>query len=175
MTHDSAPTPRDPGDVRPRRALEQAPSVRYGTADTGEKVATGRTALRGGRAALLVATGGAAVIVVLNVVLAVTAGLVAIAAVTGYLVGGALRGVSAEVPPVTAGAGVLGSSRGRGIALAMAVAVGSVLAGALGTWLVSVTAQGGTLGPLDYLAATMGILLPIQILAAAGAAWLGSR
>jgi len=76
---------------------------------------------------------------------------------------------------VTAGAGVLGSSRGRGIALAMAVAVGSVLAGALGTWLVSVTAQGGTLGPLDYLAATMGILLPIQILAAAGAAWLGSR
>ena len=35
--------------------------------------------------------------------------------------------------------------------------------------------EGGVLAPLDYLAEVYGPLVPLQLLAAAGAAWLGAR
>jgi len=50
-----------------------------------------------------------------------------------------------------------------------------VLVGALATWLIAVLLQEGRLGPVDYLAEAMGALLAAQVLAAAGAAWLGGR
>lgn len=133
-----------------------------------------RGTLTGGRAALGIAVAGALVMLALNVLLTITFGLVAVAAVTGYLVGGALRERAAGMP-AAAGAGSLGSARDRGMALTMALAVGAVLSAALGTWLVAIVAQGGSLGPVDYLAQTMGILLPVQVLVAAGTGWLGSR
>jgi hypothetical protein len=94
------------------------------------------------------------VIVVYGVV-ATTVGLLAIAGVTGFLVGLGARG--------TAASGV-----------APAVAAASMVLGILGGWLVSII-QGGVVGPLDYVAQTLGVLaLAVPVVAVVGAA-LGRR
>jgi hypothetical protein len=54
---------------------------------------------------------------------------------------------------------------------AIATAVGAVLLGAAGTWLVA-RSEGGVLDPIDYLWQTFGLLVPAQALVAAiAAAW----
>ena len=111
---------------------------------------------------MIIAALGAATIVVLNGLLTVTTGLLAVAAVTGYLVGQVLR---------TVGSSTQGTGR---VGLAVGLVVAAVLAGALGTWLLSIP-QGGVLGPVDYLGEAMGLLLPGQLLVGGVAAWLGSR
>ena len=152
-----------PGDRRPRQLLERAPAERY-AATAGEMMGGSADAsLHGLPAAVAVAAIGSLVIVFLNVVLAVTAGLIAVAAVLGYAAGGTLRG--SAIPRR------LGSPR---LAAAL-IAVVAVLAAAVVTWVVAVVAQGAAVGPLDYLAQTMGPLLLFQVLVAAVAAWLAAR
>jgi hypothetical protein len=151
------------GEVRGRRTLDRPPAERYG----GTPPARGSVGTRGSgqpaphvtsvRAqqvlpALGITVIGALAILVLNVVLAITTGLLAVAAVTGYLLGQVLRWRL----------------------LAIVFAVGAILVATTATWLASL-AQGGVLGPADYLAQTMGLLLPALVVAAAIAAWLGAR
>jgi hypothetical protein len=128
------------------------------------------------RAALAIAGGGALAVLVLNVVFAVSAGLLAVAAVVGYLTGASLRpGIGPAVGGAVGGATDPGRTRrGSRTGLAVGLAVASIAVGAAGTWLASL-AQGGVLGPVDYLAEAMGLLLPLQLAIAAAVAWLASR
>jgi hypothetical protein len=108
--------------------------------------------------ALLVVPAGAAAIMVLGGLLAVTAGLVAVAALTGWLTGAALRATGGR----------------RRVALAVALAVGAIALGQLGLWGFA-WLEGGRLGPLDYLTQTYGVLVPAEIAAAALVAWGSAR
>jgi hypothetical protein len=180
----SSPTP---GEVRPRRTLERPPSARFqadqgaaseeagagaGTGGAGAQ-GSGRALTTGGlRTAIGIAILGAVAIAALNAVLAVTTGLVAVAGVTGYLIGLALRpgsmvdALGGRTPGVSTGA--------NRVSLAIELALLAVAAGAAGAWLVAIP-QGNLLGPIDYLGQTLGILLPVQAVAAVVGAWLGSR
>jgi len=114
---------------------------------------------------LAIALGGAVVAVALNAILAVTAGLVAVVAVAGWLIGLALRD----------DAGAAGQAAARpALGMALGLACGMVALIAIGAWLVAVP-QGNVLNPLDYLGQTLGLTLPASLAAAAGAAWLGAR
>ena len=93
-----------------------------------------------------VALAGVIAFVVLGGPLSVTAGLVAVAGVIGWLTGMVVR---------------------PGKAIAAALAVVSVAVGLLGIW-VFAGFEGGALPLLDYLAQVQGILVPIE-LAIAGA------
>ncbi|HYL40314.1 MAG TPA: hypothetical protein VET90_03305, partial [Candidatus Binatus sp.] len=54
---------------------------------------------------------------------------------------------------------------------AVGLVAASVVAGAVGGWLIA-TAEGGSLGLLDYLWATTGLLVPVELaVAAVAAAW----
>lgn len=108
--------------------------------------------------ALLVVPAGAAAIVALGGFLAVSAGLVAVAALIGWLTGPALRETG---------------GRGR-VALAVALAVCAVGLGQLGLWGFA-WLEGGRLDPLDYLTQTFGVLVPVQVGAAAFLAWASAR
>ena len=50
----------------------------------------------------------------------------------------------------------------------------SVALGQAGLWQYART-EGGVLAPLDYLAEVYGPLVPLQLVAAAVAAWVGAR
>ena len=105
----------------------------------------------------------AAAITVLGGIVLITAGLIAVAGLGGWAIAVAVRagGLDAVAP-----------SRRR--ALAVGLAVAAVLAGQLGLWLLA-RYEGGVLGPLDYLAETFELLVPIQFLFATAAAWLAAR
>jgi hypothetical protein len=105
----------------------------------------------------------AVAIVVLGGVLTLSAGLVIVAAVTGWMVAVGLR----------AGGGPHLSRRARTRA-ALVLATLAVALGQLGLWLYA-RSEGGVLGPLDYLAETFGFLVPIEFLAAWIAAWATAR
>ena len=96
-------------------------------------------------------------------ILTFTAGLIVVAAATGWGVGAGLRfGAGARLRP------------GRRTAVALVIAVGSVALGQLGLWQYG-RSEGGVLAPLDYLAEVYGPLVPLQFLAAALVAWLSAR
>ena len=96
-------------------------------------------------------------------VLAISAGLLVIAVAIGYGVAtGMLVGLGKNpvilwrwVPPVM-------------------LAVAAILLGQLGLWLYART-EGGVLGLPDYLAQTFGVLVPLQVVLAAVAAWWTAR
>ncbi len=152
---------RDPGEVPPRRLLERAPSERYaasGRAGTGEPGPGGR-----GRAILLglsAAAIGAAAHVAIAVLFLATGGLLVVAATIGFVVGACVRyGAGPRVGAVT--------RRVVGVVLAV-VAIGA----ALGVnWVLS----GAYLGPLDFLDQVYGLLVPLQVAAAAAGALAGTR
>ena len=157
------PPASPPGEVPPRRRLDQAPSERYGAraapTATGDHAAAEAAVIglpRGRGAALAVAALGAVVVIVVYGILATTIGLLAIAGGTGFLAGLALRGTH--------------GAPGR----AVLIAVGAMLVGILGSWVVSL-AEGGVTGPIDYIGQTLGPLVLIVPSVAAAAAWLGSR
>ena len=50
----------------------------------------------------------------------------------------------------------------------------AILLGQVGLWLFA-RSEGGVLSPIDYLAQTFGVLVPLQVLAAAAAAWWTAR
>jgi hypothetical protein len=144
------PPATEPGDHPPRQPtrLERAPSERY----AHEQAPTARGRDQATRA-VGVAVAGAAVIAFLGGPLSMTGGLLAVSVVVGIVLGSTLR-------PRTA--------------VAVGLAVGSVVLGLLGVWLFS-RLEGGVLDPLAYLADVEGPLVPIQLLLAAVSATASSR
>jgi len=106
---------------------------------------------------------GAVAIVLLGGVLTETTGLVAVAGVTGFGIGIALRW----------GAGTKLSARRR-VGIAVLLAVAAVAVAQLGLW-QNARVEGGVLSPLDYLWEVYGPLVPIELAVAAGVAWLVTR
>lgn len=100
---------------------------------------------------------------VLGGVLAVSAGLLVLAAVTGWAVAIGLR----------AGGGLTIKASSR-VRLALGLATLAVTGAQLGLWLYA-RSEGGVLGPIDYLAETFGFLVPLQYLAAWVVAWATAR
>jgi hypothetical protein len=149
------------------RRLERPPSDRYRVTDlpgepaeSGEPGAAGQGSReRGLVAAIAAAVGGGLVITVAGGLLTMTAGLVVIAAVLGWVVG-ALVGLGGGASP----------SRQRGRALAAGLAIGGVALGQVGLWLVA-RQEGGTLGLVAYLAEVFGALVPLEVALAAVIAW----
>ena len=153
-----------------RRTLDHPPSDRYAARPGGGEVAPGdrraealpppeaaRRRLSPEASAILVAAAMAAILVIVGGVIGSTIGPVFVAGVGGGLLGLLLAGSSRPRP----------SLRWVGILLAVA----AVLAGAVGSWLIAL-AEGGTLGPVDFLWATTGLLVPVEaIVAAIAAAW----
>ncbi len=111
-------------------------------------------------AAVVAAVATAGMLVVVGGLLALTTGLIFVAGVGGALVGLLLAG-EARAP----------SSRRS---LAVGLALGAVVVGAVGVWLLA-RAEGGALGLLDFLWATTGLLVPAELVVAALAALWGVR
>ena len=157
-----APEPVTPGE----RRLAHPPSDRYRLAETApadERPDAGASVARGVAIAVTAAGIGAVAIVILGGVLTVTAGLVIVAAAIGWGVGAGLRfGAQAHLPPR------------RRVVIAVVLAVGSVALGQAGLWQYG-RDEGGVLAPLDYLTEVYGPLVPLQLVAAAIAAWVGAR
>ena len=140
---------RQPGDRRP--LLDRAPSERYArtAADEEGDGSSGLNAVV--PVGLIVGTGIA--FVVLGGVLTVTAGLVVVAALLGWLTG---RLVS---PP----------------ARAAVVALAAVAVGLLGIWLFG-RIEGGVLDPIEYLVEVESpIVVVLSLLSAGGLAAAASR
>lgn len=144
----------EPANAPGERRLSHPPSDRY--ANTAAPPAsgpipstTGRHIAVGGIAALA----GAAAITALGGVMTITAGLVVVAAATGWAVGALLPGR---------------------VRAAIGLALVSVAVGQLGLWAYA-QSEGGVLGPLDLLWQVYGGLVPLEFLAAAVFAWIGSR
>ncbi|MBA2756292.1 MAG: hypothetical protein H0U37_02465 [Chloroflexi bacterium] len=149
------------------RRLAHPPSDRYRrktadapTADTPPRpTAPSRAAAYG----LLAALVSAALIVLFGGVLAVSAGLLIVAALTGRAVGlGVVIGAGSSLADT------------RRVALAIALATGAVVLGQVGLWLYAQT-EGGVLSLIDYLGETFGILVPLQVALAAAVAWWSAR
>ena len=155
-------TPPAPGE---RRRLERPPGERY-VAPPPE--AATQQEPKPPRPAVALATGqvigllGALAIVLLGNVLEIDLGLIAVAGLVGWLIGGSVSGARPTLKRSTL----------RAIAIAMALE--SVALGQLGLWLLSL-AQGGVLDPVAYLGQVFGLVVPLQFVAAVGAAWWASR
>ena len=146
------------------RRLQRPPSDRYEptSTDAATSPPDGSPA-RGIALGTLLAIVGAVAITIGGGILAITAGLIVIAAATGWAV--------AVIPSMGAGAGGAAARR-RWPAIALAI-VGVAL-GQLGLWLLA-RQEGGTLGLIDYLGETFGYLVPLQVVAAVAAAWWWTR
>jgi len=168
----------EPGDrpetaaCRPGRQLERPPGERYqasGSSRGGHESAggAGRNALTGPLTrALLAAFVGTLVLYALGALLSSSAGLVFVAGLTGAAVGLLLARAAApgggEAPALSR----LGVTRA-----AIALSLLAVVVAATGTWLHAL-AEGGALGPIDYLLETFGIIVPAElVIAAIAAAW----
>jgi hypothetical protein len=113
--------------------------------------------------AVAAAVVGAVAIVVLGGLLTLTAGLLVAAAAIGWGVALALRfGAGDRIAPR------------RRVAVALAIAMASVLAGQLGLW-QNARMEGGVLPLLDYLGEVFGPLVPLQFAVAAVTAWIAAR
>jgi hypothetical protein len=160
-TEDPDAEPPTPGE----RRLASPPSDRYRT-DEPPAAASEDGGGSFGRAlafGALTAIGIAAAIAVFGGVVLVTAGLIALAGLGGWAIAIAVRAGSAGT--------VAGDRRATMAAVLAALAV---IGGQLGLWLFA-RYEGGVLGPVDYLAETFGLLVPIQLAFAVAAAWFASR
>jgi hypothetical protein len=156
----------DPGQPTPgERRLARPPSDRYRT----DEPAPADAEDSGGSPGRAVAFGGltgiavAAAIAVLGGVVLLTAGLIAVAVLGGWAIAIAVRAGSGGTLPAQ-----------RRTVLAAVLAGLAVLGGQLGLWLFA-RYEGGVLGPVDYLAETFGLLVPLELAAAVVAAWWASR
>jgi len=95
--------------------------------------------------------------------MAVSAGLLVAAAAIGYAVGVA----------TVVGAGDTLSRPARPWIAAALAGLGALL-GQVGLWLFART-EGGVLPLIDYLGQTFGLLVPLELLLAAGIAWWRAR
>jgi hypothetical protein len=145
------------------RRLDRPPSDRYRAAAEAAPEPASGSAPRALGAALAASAGWVALTVLLGGVLAVSAGLLVLAAAFGRLIGLAGRwGAGDAVPRPTRVGIVLGC-----------IVVGFVL-GQLGLWAYA-RAEGGALAPLDYLAQTFGLVVPLQLLVAGVVGWWTAR
>jgi hypothetical protein len=154
--------PSRPGD----RRLDAPPSQRYvdaarPPADDAQPIVG--TLARGAAVGAVVALFCGAVLVVFAVLFLFQAGLVVIALFLGRL----------TAVGVTAGAAGTGTRETRQ-AISIGLAVGTVALAQVVLWLWA-SVEGGTLGPFEYLAQTYGVVVPLQLLAAGGAAWLSTK
>ncbi len=156
-----APAPRE-GRTDAAGRLAAPPSQRYvRAARAAPQDAAEASLARGAAMGLLVAAFCAAIIVVLGGVFAFTAGLIVVAFFLGRLTAiGVNVGVGRSI------------SEDRRLALAVGLSILGVIAAQLGLWAWSVIVQPGALGPIDFLAQTYGMLVPLELLLAGGAAWL---
>lgn len=153
-----APAP-GPGERRPQR-LERPPSDRYQPSEQADAPPEERrSTARGLVAAVVAGIVGAVVIAVGGGLLTFTAGLLVLAGVLGWIIAIALN----------LGAG-LPADRGRRRWTAALIALAAVALGQVGLWLIA-RGEGGTLGLVDYLAEVFGVLVPAELLIAAGIAW----
>jgi hypothetical protein len=140
-----------PSDApRRRTTLDRPPGDRYLPARSARDASD--DALGRVRGPLAVVAGGTLAFIVLGGVLAITAGLVVLAGLVGWLTGLVVR------PPLRAAA----------------VGFGTVVAGLLGIWLFG-RWEGGVLNPIEYLAEVQGFIVPLELLAGAGMAAAASR
>ena len=153
-----APTPGE-------RRLAHPPSDRYGITAPVVSPAPNPAAsrARGVAFALIASLAGAAAITILGGVLGVSAGLLVVAAATGWAVATGLR--------VGAGGQY---SRSDHLRLALTLTLGAVALGQAGLW-VYARSEGGVLAPLDYLWEVFGVLVPLELMAAALVAWITVR
>ncbi|MFL5778075.1 MAG: hypothetical protein ACJ761_03935 [Chloroflexota bacterium] len=153
----------DGSDQTPgERRLDRPPSDRYRVAEEPETERAGSPA-RAVAFGLFAAIGGAIALALLGGVVTISAGLIVVAAVIGWVVAIAVL------------AGDTGSrSTSWGIAIAIGLALGSVALGQLGLWLYART-EGGVLPIIDYLAQTFGFLVPIELVLAGLTAWVTAR
>ena len=152
---------RDPGEVPPRRLLAHAPSERYAASQPAR--GGGRATGGAGTAILLglVAAGiGSAVHVAIAVLFLATGGLLVVAATLGFVVGAVVR----------YGAGSRMRTDARRV-LGMGLAVAAVAVALAANWGLS----GAYLGPIDFLDQVYGLLVPLQVVAAAAGALAGTR
>jgi hypothetical protein len=153
--------PGEPGEPGERR-LERPPSDRYKAAVREPADDGAGTQGRAVGRAVLAAVAGAVVITVSGGILAITAGLLVIAAAIGWAVAAGLSTSPGDGPRV------------RRTALAAALAVFGVALGQLGLWLVA-RQEGGTLGLVEYLGEVFGILVPLELAIAGVVAWWRAR
>lgn len=138
-------------DAPARRAmLDRPPGDRYLPARSAS--AASEELLGGARGPLALVVGGTLAFVVLGGALAMTAGLIVVAGLLGWLTGLLVR------PPVRAAA----------------MAAVAVAAGLLGIWLFG-RWEGGVLDPIAYFAEVQGLVVLLEFLAAAGMAAAASR
>jgi hypothetical protein len=169
MTESQSPQDRpQPSGAPGERRLARAPSERYGPAPAdGLPVATvpspGGAAMRGIAYGAITAVVGSVLIVVFGGAMAVSAGLLVVAASIGYVVAIA----------TVAGAGGSMSSPARSRSAAVLAGL-SVALGQVGLWLFA-RSEGGVLEPIDYLGQTFGVVVPVELLLAAGVAWWRAR
>jgi hypothetical protein len=144
----------DPANPPGERRLSHPPSDRYTPAaapapEPGSAESRGRGLAVGATAGLA----GAAAITVLGGILTMTAGLVVVAAATGWAVGALLPGRSRA---------------------ALSLTLAAVALGQVGLWAYALS-QGGVLGPLDLLWQVYGGLVPLEFAAASLLAWVAAR
>jgi hypothetical protein len=111
--------------------------------------------------AFIAAIGGGIAIAVAGGILTITAGLLVLAAVVGWVVGAVFSLALGPTPP-----------GGRAIrrSFAAIIALLGVVLGQVGLWLIA-REEGGTLGVVDYLAEVFGFLVPAELALAAAFAW----
>jgi hypothetical protein len=149
-----------PGERRPERQLERPPSDRY--RDDAEPRPADEAPTAGPRGivgAIVAALVGAIAIAVGGGLMTITAGLLVIAAVLGWVVAAL---VSLDADPAA-------GRRGRRTT-ATIVGLAGVALGQVGLWIIA-REEGGTLGPIDYLAEVFGVLVPLEFALAGGIAW----
>lgn len=153
-----------PGPVPGERRLAHPPSDRYRVVEPLAPVEDrAATPTRGVALGVGAAGLGAAATTILGGVLAVSAGLLVVAAATGWVVAVGLR--------MGAGPRIAADRRAR---LAVGLGFLSVAVGQLGVWLYALT-EGGVLGPIDYLAQTFGPLVPLEFIVAGIVGWAVAR
>ena len=159
---DDTPATDDPGERRPTRTLERAPSERYlGFEALEEAAAPPPPVARAVVFALLAAIAGGVAIAVAGEILKITAGLVVVAAALGWF--------DAVVLTVALG-GTLAMRRGTRRGTAVSITLLGVALGQVGLWLIARN-EGGVLGFVDYLSEVFGFLVPAEFVLAAVVAW----
>ncbi len=155
------PRPPEPGE----RRLDRPPSDRFRDPRPDLEPVPGPTgsAARAVGAGVLAGIAGAIATVVLGGVIGLSAGLLVVAAATGWGIGTGTR--------IGAREAAAGPSRHWP---AVAIAAAAVVVGQLGLWLYA-RSEGGVLPLPDYLGATFGVLVPAQAAIALGVAWWTAR
>jgi hypothetical protein len=148
-------TPVTPGEVPPpsRRRLDRAPSERYRLADEASSEVRDGSVRRAIAFALVPALTGVVLFTLLAGPLALDVALVFVTAAMGVAIGRATA--------IGAGGALSGQRR---IGLAVLIFVVALLGAELATWQFAL-AEGGVLGPIDYIRDTFGFLVVLELLA----------